>query len=80
MSSILLDLSGKIDSAHSGALSLIKGIADSLAIHFFVVGASARDYVLEYYYGKTSPRRTLDIDLGVEVADWEPNNRDSARF
>jgi len=46
MSSTLLDLSGKIDSAHRGVLSLIKGIADSLAIHFFVVGASARDYVL----------------------------------
>ena len=47
MRSILLDLSGKMDSSHRGALSLIKGIADSLAIHFFVVGASARDYVLE---------------------------------
>jgi hypothetical protein len=46
MRSILLDLSGKMDSSHRAALSLIKGIADSLAIHFFVVGASARDYVL----------------------------------
>ncbi len=78
MSSILLDLSGKIDSVHRDALSLINEIADSLDISFFIVGASARDYLLEYYYGKPSPRRTLDIDLGVEVADWEQYEKLSA--
>jgi predicted nucleotidyltransferase len=78
MSSILLDLSGKIDAAHRDALSLIKEIADSLNTPFFIVGASARDYLLEHYYGQSSPRRTLDIDLGVEVAGWEQYERLSA--
>lgn len=68
MNSILPDLSGKIGPVHRDALSLIKEIADSLAIPLFIVGASARDYLLEYYYGQSSPRRTLNIELGVEVA------------
>jgi predicted nucleotidyltransferase len=71
MSNILFDLSGKIDQQTVAALSVVKKIADSLSIPFFVVGASARDIILKYCYGIETPRMTRDIDLGVEVADWE---------
>lgn len=72
MSNILFDLSGKInDPAHIDALYAIKKEADSLNIPFFVVGASARDYILAHCYNMKSLRMTTDIDLGVEVADWE---------
>jgi predicted nucleotidyltransferase len=71
MSNILFDLSGKIDQQTVDALSLVKSIADSLGISFFVVGASARDFILKYCYGIEPPRMTKDIDLGVEVANWE---------
>ncbi|MEK6900945.1 MAG: hypothetical protein AABX37_01235 [Nanoarchaeota archaeon] len=71
MSNILFDLSGKIkDPAHTDALYAIKKAADSLNIPFFVVGASARDYIFEYCYNIKTPRMTTDIDLGVEVAGW----------
>ena len=75
MSDILFDLSGKIDLQSVAALSLVKSIADSLGISFFVVGASARDYVLKHCYGIESPRMTMDIDLGVEVGSWEQFNK-----
>lgn len=71
MSNILFDISGKIDSPFINALFEIKKVADSLGIYFFVVGATARDFIFEHCYNIRSPRRTKDIDLGVEVADWD---------
>jgi len=71
MSSISFDLSGKIDQQTVAALSAVKRIADSLEIPFFVVGATARDFLLRHCYGIEHPRITRDIDLGVEVASWE---------
>jgi predicted nucleotidyltransferase len=75
MSSILFDLSEKIDQQTVAALFAVKGIADSQGIPFFVVGASARDFLLKHCYGIEPPRMTTDIDLGVKVADWEQFNK-----
>jgi predicted nucleotidyltransferase len=75
MSSILFDLSEKIDRRTVAALLAVKGIADSQGIPFFVVGASARDFILKHCYGIEPPRMTTDIDLGVKVADWEQFNK-----
>lgn len=71
MSNISFDLSGKIDEPTVAALFIIKRIADSLEIPFFVVGAAARDFLLKHCYGIEPPRITRDIDLGVQVASWE---------
>jgi predicted nucleotidyltransferase len=70
MSKILFDLSGKIDHLTVEALSAVKSIADSCGIPFFVVGASARDFILKHCYRIEPPRLTIDIDLGVRVTDW----------
>lgn len=75
MSNILFNLSGKIDQQTIAVLSLVKEVADSLSIPFFVVGASARDIILKHCYGIEPPRITRDIDLGVEVASWEQFNQ-----
>lgn len=75
MSNILFDLSGKIEQKTVDALSAVKRIADSLKISFFVVGASARDFILKHCYGIEPPRMTMDIDLGVEVGSWEQFNK-----
>jgi predicted nucleotidyltransferase len=75
MSSILFDLSEKIDQRTVAALLAVKGITDSQGIPFFVVGASARDFLLKHCYGIEPPRMTTDIDLGVKVADWEQFNK-----
>ena len=71
MTSILFNLSGKIEIPIVEALYILKGIADFLGIPFFVVGAFARDLILKHGYGIEPRRKTGDIDLGVEVANWE---------
>lgn len=51
------------------ALSTIKTQADSLGIPFMVIGASARDILLNLW--NISPTRaTRDVDLAIEIASW----------
>ena len=71
MSRRLLDLSGKIDDALLGVLQDVSTVAASLGIPFFVIGATARDIVLGYGFGIEPTRATRDLDLGVQVANWE---------
>jgi predicted nucleotidyltransferase len=75
MTGILFNLSGKIDKPIVDALRILKKVADSLNIPFFVVGASARDFILKHHYGIEPRRKTGDVDLGVEVASWEQFER-----
>jgi len=39
-------------------------------IPFFIVGATARDLVLEYGFDLNPGRATADIDIGVRVSSW----------
>lgn len=71
MRNISFNLSGKINQKAVDALSIVKKVADSSNISFFVVGASARDFILEHCYNVKAPRMTMDIDLGIEVASWQ---------
>lgn len=74
MNNILLDISGKINASYIDAITEIKNISDSIGIPFFIVGASARDFILEHFYGIKVPRMTTDIDLGMKVVSWEQLN------
>lgn len=75
MNNISIDISGKIDPARIEVLRNIKNVAESLDIPFFVVGAFAREVIFEYIHQIPSPRITEDIDIGVEVANWEEFER-----
>lgn len=66
-----LNLSGKIDPVLVDVFDAIAGVAAARHIRYFVVGATARDMILRYGYGIRIRRATVDIDLGVEVVDWE---------
>src|SRR4030067_147938 len=65
------DISGKIDRYRLEIISSIKEAADANDIPFFIVGATARDIILEYIYGKKIFRATNDIDFGIRVNDWK---------
>lgn len=65
------DISGKIDKYRLEIIESIKEATDSLAIPFFIVGATARDIILEFVYSKKVFRATNDIDFGVSVNDWK---------
>lgn len=71
MTNTFLNLSGKIEKPVVDALQILKKVADSSGVNFFVVGASARDFILMHQYGIEPRRKTGDIDLGVNVASWE---------
>ena len=74
MTTTSLDLSGKIDKVAVSALSRIHQISSSMKIPFFIVGATARDILLEVHYGIGSKRATLDIDIAVFIENWEQFN------
>jgi len=75
MNNILIDISGKIDPEEVSILRSIKEVAEEFNIPFFVVGAFARDVIFEHIHRIPAPRKTEDIDLGVEVANWEEFGR-----
>lgn len=75
MNENLLDLSEKIDGFTVELFDTIADVAESLKIPFFVVGAMARDMILTQGYGIETGRATQDIDLGVQVSDWDGYER-----
>ena len=42
-----------------------------MGISYFVIGATARDILMEHVYGLETARATRDIDFAVAVASWE---------
>ncbi|MDP2911069.1 MAG: nucleotidyl transferase AbiEii/AbiGii toxin family protein, partial [Candidatus Omnitrophota bacterium] len=71
MNRMLYDLSGKIEPSIISALLEIKKITDGLKIDFFVIGATARDIIMQHFPIINSPRMTKDIDIAVCVTNWE---------
>ena len=70
MTNISHDLTGKIDAGTIAILSTIDRIAAELKLDFFVVGAFARDIILEHVNDIHTTRATLDIDIAVSVENW----------
>src|SRR4030042_4231487 len=75
MTKKLLDLSEKIDGFTAELFEIISVVAGRMDLPFFVVGAAARDYILELGYGVRIMRATYDVDLGVQVPKWDVYNR-----
>ncbi|MEQ1516882.1 MAG: nucleotidyl transferase AbiEii/AbiGii toxin family protein [Usitatibacteraceae bacterium] len=75
MKNISLNLRGKLEPQ---VLQLLRGAARVAAeqrVPFFVVGASARDMLLEHGFGVRSTRATTDIDLAIAIGDWAAYGR-----
>jgi predicted nucleotidyltransferase len=73
-----LDLSEKLDKSTSlfwKGYQVVSEISESLGISFFVVGATARDLVLEHGYKIKPYQGTKDVDFAVQVSNWEQFNR-----
>jgi predicted nucleotidyltransferase len=46
-------------------------VARGLTIRYFVIGATARDIVMEHVHGLDTARATRDIDFAVAVSSWD---------
>ena len=75
MKNISIGISGKIDSSYISAIKEIKKATDSQKISFFIIGAFARDIIMEYFYKIKVLRRTMDIDLGIQFSSWDKFNK-----
>lgn len=70
MTKKFLDLSGKIDQ-YIPVLDDIIEVTNLLGIRFFVIGAVGRDLILEHGHGLPTGIATYDLDLGIQIEDWE---------
>lgn len=70
MTELRLD-SRSIDPVQRRAYEAIVRVASRNRVPFIIVGASARDLVMHYGYGARIQRATRDIDLAVQVEDWQ---------
>lgn len=75
MSNISYDLSEKIDKQSIKALLTLQSAANSLNLPMFLIGALARDLLLEHCHNIKSLRKTTDVDIGVKVANWSDFNQ-----
>jgi len=66
----LLDASDKIEQILRLVYSDVAQVCAELGIDYLVVGAAARDLVLEHVYGAQSRRATTDVDFGLRLAGW----------
>lgn len=67
---ISLDLSNKIPQQTVKIIELVKTAADELNIPVFLVGATARDLVLQYGYNLPKSVATRDIDFAIAIENW----------
>lgn len=66
-----IDISSKFDNRlFADVLGEVVETTAKLGIPFFIVGATARDFVLGYGFGLISGRATADVDIGVRVSTW----------
>lgn len=71
MTNISYNLINKIDEKTVAILSKVDAIAHNLKLRYFIVGATARDIILQHAHDIHTARATLDVDLGVLVSGWD---------
>lgn len=60
----------RIDPTVLTAIRKINEIAKKCEARYFLAGAMAREVILRHVFGRPPGRRTLDVDFGMAVRDW----------
>jgi predicted nucleotidyltransferase len=72
MTNASLDLSNKVPAPHVDVIRRVVHTATNLGLtRLFIVGAEARDLILQYAYEVPVRRATNDIDFGIVVETWD---------
>jgi predicted nucleotidyltransferase len=72
MTDISLDLSNKVPAGHVSIIRRVVQTAAGLNLTtIFIVGAQARDLILQYTYDIPVPRATDDYDFGIVIENWD---------
>ena len=64
------DLTAKVEPAHARALRVVADAAAQVGVDWFLVGALARDWLLQGLHGVPTQRATTDADIAVALPDW----------
>ncbi len=70
MKNISLNLSNKLDSKQISLLCDLHNSIQEAQITYFIIGAYARDLIMQYGYGIKTPRITLDKDIAIQIDTW----------
>ena len=70
MSNISLDLSNRLPDQQVNIIRQVVHAANNEGLDLFIVGAQARDLLLQYIYDLPVHRATNDIDFGIIVESW----------
>lgn len=54
----------------ASVVQALQGVAQPLGINYFLMGAAARDLMLQHAHNIAPSRLTKDVDFAVSVADW----------
>lgn len=60
-----------LNSTLCALIHAVDCVAKKLEMSYFVIGATARDILLEHVYGLDTTRATRDVDFAVAVSSWE---------
>lgn len=60
-----------MDPVQRSTYEAVAKVASEKQVPFIIIGASARDLVMHHGYGAPIQRATRDIDLAVQLPDWE---------
>ena len=71
MTDTSFDLSGKLPLELEAVLQRVAGLLAAQGVAFFVVGALARDLLLEHVWNLPPQRATKDVDFGVRLGNWQ---------
>ena len=71
MSNISLDLLNKLPADQENIIRQVVHAAESDDVGLFIVGAQARDLLLQYVHNLPVHRATNDIDFGIVVESWD---------
>ncbi|MCG7602111.1 nucleotidyl transferase AbiEii/AbiGii toxin family protein [Halomonas sp. McH1-25] len=71
MSATSLTLSVALDEGASTVLSDGTEVLAKYGIDYVLIGATARDIILHYYFGAPIRRATADIDFAIYVRGWD---------
>ena len=71
MSNTSLDLSNRLPAEQIEIIRQVVHAAESQQLRLFIVGAQARDLLLQYVYDLPVHRATNDIDFGISVESWD---------
>ena len=71
MTKKFIDISDKLDDPIKDLIFNLDKITSKLNIEIIIVGAFARDLILQYGYDIPVFRATTDFDFGIKIRDWD---------